>query len=234
MIHALREGHLLPMVTPATVLGRIGRIDFDEGSPSFFRFGGQSVKELRPRGVCNAFSKTMVMGHAVDMQVFDRNDTETVYDLPGFLMGKIISPESSPLMHTSNNLAMLTTLGSTLRQFALLALHFGKGFLFLAEKPRMSNLFTIREGRKGLESDIYSYARSNRFKAFRLTLHRKGNIPFVGTALMDGTRLNLALHGAMVDHLESANLGKGNAVVMGDAETRLRKGETLIAAIAFE
>src|SRR2546429_3565664 len=62
------QGYLLPMSTPATGLARIGRIDFDELASSFFRFGVQLGKEGRPRGICNAFRKTMVVGHAVHLR----------------------------------------------------------------------------------------------------------------------------------------------------------------------
>src|SRR5437660_11886237 len=68
------QGYLLPMSTPATGLARIGRIDFYELASSFFRFGVQLGKEGRPRGICNAFRKTMVVGHAVHLQVLHADD----------------------------------------------------------------------------------------------------------------------------------------------------------------
>ena len=59
------------MSTGAARLTRIGRIDFDERSASFFRFARELGKECRPRGICNALGKTMIVNHAVDLQVFD-------------------------------------------------------------------------------------------------------------------------------------------------------------------
>ena len=38
---------------------------------------------------------------------------------------------------------------------------------------------------------------------------------------MNSTRFDLALHGAMIDHLESADFGEDNMVIMRDAEARL-------------
>src|SRR5947209_19871342 len=107
MIHALRERHLLPMVTPAAILGCIGRIHFDEGSPSFFRFGGQTRKELRPRGIGNALGKTMVMNHTVDMQVLDTDGAEAINNLAAFLMREVVSSERNAFMHTSDSAAVL-------------------------------------------------------------------------------------------------------------------------------
>ena len=45
MIGSFTQGHFLSMVTPAAILRRIGRVDFNEGSPSFFRFGGTIVQK---------------------------------------------------------------------------------------------------------------------------------------------------------------------------------------------
>ena len=67
--YAFRERHLLTMCTGAACLTRIGGIDFDERSASFSRFADELVKECRPRGICNAFRKTVVMNHAVHREV---------------------------------------------------------------------------------------------------------------------------------------------------------------------
>ncbi len=82
MVDTLRERHLLSMSTLATILRRIGRIDFDQGSPSFFRFGGQSIKEVRPCRVTDALGKAMSVNHPVDVQVLHtdhaRSDSQSV------------------------------------------------------------------------------------------------------------------------------------------------------------
>jgi hypothetical protein len=39
----------LPMVTPAAILRRVGRIDFESSSASFFRFAEQLVKKTSSR-----------------------------------------------------------------------------------------------------------------------------------------------------------------------------------------
>src|SRR5438874_1493753 len=98
------QGHLLALSTLATCLTRIGRIDFDQLPTSFFRFVGQLTKEGRPRGIDNAFGKTMIMRHAVDVQVFDADDTEAINDLSAFLMGEVLPSERYPFMHPCHDL----------------------------------------------------------------------------------------------------------------------------------
>src|SRR6266851_2698545 len=95
--------HLLAMSTPAACLACIGGIDFDERSASFFRFARELGKECRPRGICNAFGKTMVVGHPGHLQVFDTDDPKLIDDLAAFLMGEVLSPPRNPFMHTGDH-----------------------------------------------------------------------------------------------------------------------------------
>ncbi|HYU74721.1 MAG TPA: hypothetical protein VEL31_18785, partial [Ktedonobacteraceae bacterium] len=141
MIDSFTEWHLLPMVTPAAILRCVGRIHFDSRSSSFFRFGEQFIKKSRPSRVLNAFSEAMVMNHPVDMQIFHADHAETVYNLATMLMGKVIAPELDTLMHTCHGFTVLASLRRTFCQFGMLALHFGKGLFFLAEKARIGYLF---------------------------------------------------------------------------------------------
>src|SRR2546427_3207738 len=139
------QWHLLPVSTLAACLTRIGRIDFDKLPTSFFRFVGQLTKEGRPRGISNALGQTMAMGHPVDLQVFHADDPKAINDLSTLLMGKVISTEMDTLMHTSYGFAVRTPLGCTLGKLGVLALDFRQGFLFLAEKARVDDLFFIAE-----------------------------------------------------------------------------------------
>src|SRR5260221_58943 len=107
MIHTLTKRHLLPMMTTAAILARISWIHFDSYSSSFFRFGEQLVKKFRPRSVCNALGKTMVMHHPIDGQVFYTDDTKCINDLTAFLMGEVVTSKGDALMHTRNDFTML-------------------------------------------------------------------------------------------------------------------------------
>jgi len=151
------QGHLLPMSTYATCLTRIGRIDFDKRSASFFRFARELSKECRPRGICNAFGQTVIMNHSVDLQVFHTDDPETIYDLAAFLVGEVVSSEGDPLMHSCYDLAVLPSLRRALRKFGVFPLPVSQGFLFFTKEPGVFNLFTGRECSKRFESHVNTY-----------------------------------------------------------------------------
>jgi len=140
------QGHLLPMSTDAACLTRIGRIDFDQLSASFFRFARELTKECRPRGICNAFGKTVVVNHAVHLEVFYTDDPIGIDNLTTILMGEVLTPPGNPLMHASHDFAMLASLWSAFGKLSVLALRFGKSLFLFAEKARVLNLFTCGEG----------------------------------------------------------------------------------------
>src|SRR6266542_5280657 len=100
MIGSLTQGHLLPMVAPATILRRVGRVDFDQHSASFFRFARELLKEGRPCRVTDAFGQTRVMKHSVHMKVFDTNGSELIDDLSTLLMGEVLPFPLGTFMHT--------------------------------------------------------------------------------------------------------------------------------------
>src|SRR5918911_1945364 len=96
------EWHRLSMFASAACLTGIGRIDFDKHSASLFRFAGELTKEGRPTRIMNALGKTMVMGQAVDMQVFYADDPRGIDDLAALLMGEVLPSPGNALMDTGN------------------------------------------------------------------------------------------------------------------------------------
>ncbi len=132
------------MSTLAACLTRIGRIDFDQHPASFFRFARELGKEGRPRGIGNALGKTMIMGHVLHLQVFHTDKPIRIDDLAAGLMGEVLAPPRNPLMHAGDRLAMFPAALGAFGQLGVLALHFGQGFLFLAEKSGVGDLFTGR------------------------------------------------------------------------------------------
>src|SRR6266487_195634 len=153
-VGSLTKGHRLPMMTPAAILCRIGRVDFDKRSASFFRFARELPKELRPCRVTDAFCQTMVMNHPVHVKIFDTDHPEAIDDLTARLVGEIVTPERDPLMHPRYDFTMLAALRRAPGQFGILALHLGPRLFLVAEKARILDLFRRGEGGKGLESDI--------------------------------------------------------------------------------
>src|SRR5437016_4382557 len=152
---SFRQGHRLPMSTPAAGLTGRGRIDSNVCPASFFRFAGQFAEKFRPTGIMNALRKTMVMGHAVDMQVFHTDDPMGIDDLAAFLMGEVVTSPCNALMHTSHGFTVLMTFWCILGKLTLLALDFGEGLLFLTKETGVVYLSAVREGSKRLESHVY-------------------------------------------------------------------------------
>ncbi len=234
MIGSLTQGHLLPMVTPAALLRRVGRIDCDELSASFFRFARQSVKELRPGRVTDAFRKTMIVNQPVHLQVLHTDHPETVHDLSGLLMSEVVSSETNPFMDSRYDFAMLPAFRCAFCQFGVLPLNLRQRFLFISEKARIGDLFTGREGRKGCESDINPDWGSKRGQAFRLTLDAERDVPFARRSPVDGTGFDTSLDGPMVDHLDTANFGERDAGIMRQGKAGLREGEAIVAVMPTE
>ena len=224
MIHTLTQGHLLPMSTLAACLRCVGRIDFEQGSPSFFRFGGQSVKELRPCRVTDALGKTMMVNHAVDVQVLHTNHAETVHDLPGLLVREIIPTEPNPFMDTRYHLTVLTPFVASFVEFAMRTLDLCQCLLFFSEKAWIRYFFTCRERGKGCESDINPHVLVILRQAFRVALHGKAYVPFARRGAMQSTGLDLATDGAVIDHLETSDFGENHMVIMRDAKAGLWVG----------
>lgn len=232
--YPFREGHLLAMPTLAACLTRIGRVDFHQVTASFFRFARQLREKRRPRGIGNAFGKTMVLDHPVDRQIFHSNQAVGLDNLATFLVREVFALPCNSLMDASDGFAMFVAFCCAFGKFAVLALDFGKGFLFGAEKARIDDFLSVRESRKGLKPNINAHRIGVLRQPLRLYFTGEGGIPFAGAALVDSERLDFATHRAMVDHLDSAHLGEADPVIMGDAKPRLRKGEAVIAALASE
>src|SRR6266699_4713706 len=222
------------MSTPAAGLTAIGRIDSNVGPASFFRFAGQFAEKFRPTGIMNALRKTVVMRHAVDLQVFHTDDPKGIDDLAAFLMGEVISSKGDALMHTSYCLPVFTTLRTSFRKFAVFTLDFGQGLLFLAEKAGVVYLRAVRESSKRLESHVYPYLSRHLRQSLRVTFNRKGSIPLAGRGTADGEGFDLATNGPMQDNLEMTDARSIQLALGVHLESRLRVGDAVIAALALE
>ena len=232
--YPFREWHLLAMSTLTACLARIGRVDFHQMTASLFRFARHLREKRRPRGIGNAFGKTMVLDHPVDRQIFHSDQAVGIDNLPTFLVREVFALPCNSLMDASDGFPMVVAFWCALGKFAVLALDFGKGFLFGAEKARIGDFLSVRESRKGLESNINAHRIGVLRQPLRLHFTGEGGIPFAGAAPVDGECFDFATHRAMVDHLDTAHLGEADPVIMGDAKPRLRKGEAVIAALASE
>jgi hypothetical protein len=234
MIGSDTQGHLLPMMAPAAILGGVGRVYFDEVSASFFRFARELPKELRPRRVTDAFRKAMIMYHPVHVQVFHADDTELIDNFATLLMGEVLTPPRNTFMDTGHGFAMFPTFRSTLLQSRVFALHLCQCLFFLTEEARVLNLLPVREGCERLEPYINAHGVRTWLKTFRFTLNGEGYVPFASRGASDGTGLERAFDRTVIHHLERPNFRETHTVVMGDTEARLRVGETVVAPISLK
>ena len=56
----------------------------------------------------------MIVHHPVDFQIFDRYQSEAVYNTAGVLVSEIVPPPRRTLVHPGHNLALLLASGGTL------------------------------------------------------------------------------------------------------------------------
>ena len=85
------QGHLLPMSAGATGLTRIGRVDFDTCSASFFRFTRQSSLQVAPATIQDALRQVMVAHHVADAQVFEGDPVVSFDEAVRQLVQKVLT-----------------------------------------------------------------------------------------------------------------------------------------------
>ncbi len=232
--YALRERHLLAVSTSTACLTRIGRIHSNVASPSLFRFGVHLTEECRPRDVMNALGQTVIMGQAVHQQVFDTDDPIRVDNLTALLVSEVLPSPTGPFMNSRYCLPVFAAFRRALCELGVLALYLCQGFFFFAKEAWVGDLFTCREGCKGLETYVYPHLGRDSWQAFGFYFTGERSIPLAGRGMLNCTSLDLALDGTMIDHLDATYLGEAHTFLMGDTEARLRERERVIAAPAFE
>ena len=176
----------------------------------------------------------MMANQPVHRQVFDTDHSEMVNDLSTVLMGEIIPSELNAFMDPGNDFAVLLALLCAYGKLGVLALDFGQGLFFLAEKAGVLDLFPSRKRREGFQADINAHLLTTCWQALGFALDREAGIPLAGTALVDGERFDLACDGSMIDHLDAAHFGERQPIIMRDAEARLWEGKRVMAVLALE
>jgi hypothetical protein len=214
----------------ATGLAGIGRINFAECSASFSRFTEQHTKETRPGRVTDGFSQTRVMEHPVDLQVFNRNQTELVNNLAAVLVRKISSTPTNPLMHPGDYFTFSFAFRCTLFSFGKFALGFGKFFFFLSKEARVFNLLPVTESGKGFQANINANLTGVRRQNVRFNpLTAKTDIPLAGTATSESDGLGFTSQGPVQLNLDMPNLANNqNVAFQLTAGGGLREGYRVV------
>src|SRR2546430_12042837 len=111
MKHAFGQGHALSVSTSgvAARLARVGGVHGHVPPTSICRFVGEESCEQRPGRITDALGEAMVMHHAVDHDVFHRNDAGPIDNLPRFLVRKVMASMGNAFVDVSNHLAPLAS-----------------------------------------------------------------------------------------------------------------------------
>lgn len=224
------------MSTFAASLAGIGRVNFNEGSASFFRFAGQHTKETRPGRVTNAFGKGVVVQHPVDVQILNRNSPELVYHLSAVLVREVGSMPPDALMHPGYNLSFGLTPWCAFNFFGKFALGLCQSRFFFSKETGVLNLLSVREGSKGFKANINTdlgRTRGQNLGFYSLTA--KANIPFTCAAPGEGDGFRLAPQRSVQLNLDMPNLANyQHRAFQLNAGRGLGKGYAVIAAKPFE
>src|SRR5258707_10551502 len=171
----------------------------------------------------------MIVNHAVDHEVFYRNDAEMVHDFPALLMSEVVAPEGHTFMHPRHGFTVLAPFRCAFREFGVFALHLCQRLFFLAEKPGIGNFFTRREGGKRFESNVNAHGFRTLRQPLRFAFNREGGIPLASSRSSDRERFDLPAHRAMQDHLDMPNTRGRELALPLDLKTRLGEGERVVA-----
>jgi len=143
--------------TARTRLARVRRVHFDylnyptNGTFSLLR---QDSTKLRPSRVGNTLGKTRVLHHAFYIELFHRNQTKLIDQLPCQLMNKIMTTISDTLVNARNNLTGSLPSSTALRLFRQFSLRSGKGFFVVAKESRIVHKGAVRQSRELLQTDV--------------------------------------------------------------------------------
>ena len=230
-----RQRHLLPVSTPGTILGGVGRVHGDESPTSVFSFVGEACHELGPGCVHDALGNTMVVHHSIDCQVFHSNDLKVVDDAPAVLVGEVTTAVGDALMDSAHHLSALLALDGALGLFGQTPLSPGQGLLFPAEEARVLNGGPVAQGGEGGQSHVNAHHSLFRRQRAWFPFAGKGRVPLARSRAADADGFGDSFQSAVKDYLDSTNLGQVELVPLQLAAAGcLGKGETIVAPGATE
>src|SRR5579859_5370366 len=201
------------MATLRAILRRVRWVHRDKRSTGPRCLVRKQIGELTPGGVMDTLGQTMVMHHAVDRQVLNRDQIKGVDDAAALLVGEVAATPGSALIHACHDCAPLRTCGRALLFLGETALCLGERLLFLAEEAGIDNRLPRfpclpgAEHSEGLEPHVNAYLLAGGWQWGRLgTLARKRDVPLARATAADGRRLGCAFQGAMVDQLDASDV----------------------------
>lgn len=157
------------LATLATLLTCAAGIHANEQATSFFRFVGQTLRELSPSGVQNALSEPSLY-HAVDVQILHCNELMLADDFLAGVMGKVRPQVGYPFIDSLEPVHGLAEVAAPLD----LAAHFAMGvsefpFCFAGES-RVVNGVPVAHGRERLQPHVDADAGMDRNRLWDLAM----------------------------------------------------------------
>ena len=228
-----RQGYFLPMSTPGAILAGVAGIHGDILTSSVFSFISKIGRKLSPTSVQNRFCKTMRMHHLIDRQVFNSNDTESIYDLPAGLVGKVRTLIGYALMDMRHHFTNFTPLGSAFPLFREIPLRFSQHLFACPEEVGVRNRFTIGQSGKGFKSDIDTDSFFRFWKRAILNLTGKGYKPLASRSPSNAAGFRDTASRATNFSLDSSYFRKINSIFI-DSKSHLGIGKAVIPTCATE
>jgi hypothetical protein len=232
-MNTVRQFFNLSIPTPGAILGSESGIYSYQPPTSIFSFVSEILSKLRPCRIGNGFSKTAIMQHPVDRQVFNTDCVVFIDDFSGFLMTKVIAPIGYSLVHFSNSLASFLSFWTSLFRFRQLLLNFNKVFFIFSKEAGIVNFIPIGESRKRDKTYINANSLIRFGEWFVFSNTGKTYIPFAHSRFSNCAGFDLPVWLPVKKNLNSSYFRKFKSLLC-NLEACLRKGNAIVTAIAFE
>lgn len=202
-------------------------------APSFFRFVCSVVEELAPPSVAYALSQTMILDHASDIQIFDGDKPEAVYNVSGNLMMEIGTLISDSTMESSQEELRPSPILRSLFLLRKLAVSGSEFLLGNPEMLRVNDGRIVGEDGEGLDPQIDAYRSGGNRSGDRSKVNREAGIPLACFPL-NRASFNLTNDRAVEFNFNRPNLGKPESVVRQLKSRFLGIGDGVVAILILE
>lgn len=236
LINSQRKRHLLPGSAPAAILAGVRGVHFFKRPSSVFSFGFRYVEKVPPRHVIDGFGEMVVLDHPVDVQGFNLDSVEAVYNIPRNFMVKVFSTIGDALMFERNyppGFAPVRAAFDFAGKFTLRLCQFGSGFLQVA---RVGDGFTVRQSGKICYARVNPDTQAgNRQRRGFFHLAHQADVPTAGTS-GNSQLFNRAFNFTREAHAATTNTRHKQFVALQRAfMARVNLlAETIVAVFAFE
>jgi hypothetical protein len=113
-MHPYAQIFLYHLPTSATALAGVAWINQYDTPASLFRFARRILYELFPRRIRYAFRQAVVFEHSPCVQVLKCKGSETIDQLPAFLVGEVRPAVRYPFVDATDNFSALHSFWRTL------------------------------------------------------------------------------------------------------------------------